>query len=385
MINLLKSFMFTFLVVQFAASAVAMEPADSGNPYAPRYGHPYRHGAVPTREAAARIGAWTAQQAVTSASASSLMLAYAGGADNIGVTSGKPKVYLVVYGSQWGVQGTDVQGNMTLSGDRAGSVPYLQMLFKGLGTGAELWSGVLTQYCDGPLVLPGAMHCPANAAHIAYPAGGALAGVWYDNSVASPPQATSRQLALEAVAAAQHFGNTTPASNRYAQYVILSPSGTQPDGFNTPESGFCAWHSYSGDNYLSGGAVSSPYGDVAFTNMPYVYDVGGSCMANAVNSGSRGALDGVSIVEGHEYAETLTDPTLGGWYNQVSGSLFAGEEIGDECSGFYPAPGFVQNVVMGNGAYAMQSLWSNDTGACEISHAVIDPGITDDIFASGFQ
>ena len=96
-------------------------------------------------------------------------------------------------------------------------------------------------------------------------------------------------------------------------------------------------------------------------------------------------LDGVSIVEGHEYAETLTDPTLGGWYNQVSSSLFAGEEIGDECSGVYPASGFVQNVVMGNGTYAMQSLWSNDTGSCEIAHAVIDAVTSDDIFASGFQ
>lgn len=313
------------------------------------------------------------------------MLAYAGGVDGIGVASGKPKVYLVVYGSQWGAKGTDAQGNMTFSGDIANSVPYLQMLFKGLGTGAELWSGVFTQYCDGASVSLGATRCPANAAHIGYPAGGALAGVWYDNSVASPAQASSHQLAQEAVAAAAHFGNTTPASNRYAQYVILSPSGTQPDGFNTPYSGFCAWHSYSGDTSLSGGAVASPYGDIAFTNMPYVHDVGGSCMANAVNAGSRGALDGVSIVEGHEYAETLTDPTLGGWYNQISTSMFAGEEIGDECSGIYPAPGFVQNVVTGNGTYAMQSMWSNDTGACEISHAIVGAGISDDIFGSGFQ
>jgi serine protease len=27
--------------------------------------------------------------------------------------------------------------------------PYLQQLFKGLGTGGELWSGVMTQYCQG--------------------------------------------------------------------------------------------------------------------------------------------------------------------------------------------------------------------------------------------
>ena len=386
MINLRNSLFVVSCVLQLAAGQAMAQSAGSGNPYSPRYAHPYRHGAVPTHEASTRMHAWSAQQPdATAVAASSLMLAYAGGTDDIGVTSGKPKVYLVVYGRQWGTKGTDAQGNMTLSHDLVGSVPYLQMLFRGLGTGAELWSGVATQYCDGHLVSAGATSCSASAAHVGYPAGGALAGIWYDNSVASPALATGRQLAQEAVAAAAHFGNTTPASNRYTQYVILSPSGTQPDGFNTPDSGFCAWHSYNGDTFSDGGPVASTYGDIAFTNMPYVYDAGSSCGADSVNVGNRGALDGVSIVEGHEYVETLTDPTYGGWYNQTSSPMFGGEEIGDECSGVYPAPGFTQNVVMGNGSYAMQSLWSNDTGACEISHAIVDGATEDTIFAAGFQ
>jgi len=48
-------------------------------------------------------------------------------------------------------------------------------------------------------------------------------------------------LAAEAVKAAGHFGNTTPASNRYAQYVVLSPDRHQADGSHTG-GGFCAWH-----------------------------------------------------------------------------------------------------------------------------------------------
>src|SRR5205807_6134036 len=88
-------------------------------------------------------------------------------------------------------------------------------------------------------------------------------------------------------------GNTTQASNRYAQYVILSPTGTHPDGFNTPSGGFCAWHDYNGDTTLSGGgAAPSPYGDIAFTNMPYVADLGASCGAHFVSN----SLDGYSIV-----------------------------------------------------------------------------------------
>src|SRR6266516_4915654 len=135
-----------------------------------------------------------------------------------------------------------------------------------LGGGGDLWSGVMTQYCD--CVAFGAQSCPAsNNAHVAYPTGGALAGVWVDESTASPNQATAFQLGTEAVNAAAHFGNTTAAANRDAQYVIMSPTGTHPDGFNTPSGGCCAWHDWNCDAYVG---VSSPYGDIAFTNSPYV-------------------------------------------------------------------------------------------------------------------
>jgi len=48
-------------------------------------------------------------------------------------------------------------------------------------------------------------------------AGGALKGVWYDNSAAEPTAASAAQIGAEAVKAAGHFGNTTAASNRHAQ------------------------------------------------------------------------------------------------------------------------------------------------------------------------
>jgi hypothetical protein len=47
-----------------------------------------------------------------------------------------------------------------------------------------------------------------------------------EESTASPSQATGHQLDVEAVNAAAHFGNTTAAANRDAQYVIISPHGT---------------------------------------------------------------------------------------------------------------------------------------------------------------
>jgi serine protease len=361
-----------FAVSTFGAAARDVPVA---NPYSPAYGHAYRHGVVPTLEALRQMHAYARQLGVGGLPGfGSETLSYGGGIDGIGVTSGQPKVYLVVYGSQWGNAGTDGSGNMTLSGDASGAVPYLQKLFKGLGTNGELWSGTVTQYCDGSQVASGATSCSSSAAHVGYPsAGSAFAGIWYDNSVASPSQATGAQLAQEAIKAAAHFGNTTAASNRYVEYVILSPSGTHPDGFNTTTGQFCAWHDYNGDSSLSGGAVSSPYGDIAFTNMPYVLDMTTSCGENYVNSGSAGVLDGFSIVEGHEYAETVTDQNpAGGWTNQQFLSSYNGEEIGDECAWIAPGKaGGAANVSLATGKFAMQSLWSNDTNTCAISHPIV--------------
>ncbi|HEY8012137.1 MAG TPA: PKD domain-containing protein, partial [Rudaea sp.] len=336
------------------------------NPYSPAAGHPYRHGPAPTQEAWQHMKEWATSHASPGGRTASKTLAYGGGVDGIGVTSGTPKVYLVVYGSQWGTIGTDSSGNVTLSNDAGGAVPYLQNVFKGVGTNNELWSGVMTQYCDGPGVATNATTCPSTGAtHVGYPAPtGAFAGIWYDNSVASPTQATALQLGQEAVKAATHFGNTTPASNRFAQYVILSPSGTHPDGFGASGS-FCAWHDWNGDV-----GASSTVGDVAFTNMPYVLDLGASCGQNFVNAGAAGNLDGFSIVNGHEYAETITDQNpAGGWTNHSSG-----QENADECAWISSGQGASANVVMATGTFAMQSTWSNDTNRCDISHVVVTGG-----------
>ncbi|HEV2639465.1 MAG TPA: putative Ig domain-containing protein [Actinocrinis sp.] len=343
-----------------AFSGVAQ--ATTAQPHPTTVDAPYRHGIEPM------LGHTLTNTSATPA-ASSNNLAYGGGIDGIGVTTGHEKVYLVFYGSQWGSASTNASGDTTLSGDPDGAAPYLQEFFKGLGTGNETWSGVMTQYCDG--VSTGATSCPASdTEHVAYPTGGALAGVWEDTSTASPQTASGHQLALEAISAAAHFGNTTAASNRDTQYDILSPTGTNPDNWTTQ--GFCAWHDYNGDSTLSGGAASSPYGDIAFTNMPYVADQGSGCGQGFVNS--PGTLDGFSIVNGHEYAETITDQNpAGGWTNS------GGEENGDLCAWISSGQGASQNLSLTTGTFAVQSTYANDfnsgAGGCEVSHPIVtNPG-----------
>jgi len=149
-----------------AQASVAHAPAVT-NPYSPAYHHPYRHGVLPTIPQLKKMRQWARAHPGMAPALSASDLSYGGGG-GIGVTTGHEKVYLVLYGSQWGTQSTDANGDLNLAGDPTGEAPYLQEFFKGLGTGGELWSGVMTQYCDG--VATGAQSCPAgNTEHVAYP------------------------------------------------------------------------------------------------------------------------------------------------------------------------------------------------------------------------
>ncbi|MFI6360648.1 putative Ig domain-containing protein [Streptomyces sp. NPDC050743] len=356
-----------------APQAVAAQPAPQGsgssvaNPYSPAYQHPYRHGALPTLQQHAKMKAWAASQKSASVATGPQTLSYGGGVDGIGVQSGHSKVYLVFYGTQWGTQSTNGSGDLTFSGDSAGAAPVAQEMFKDIGTGNERWSADLTQWCDGPNLTTGATSCPANANFVPYQSGGVLAGTWYDNSGASPSAATGHQLGAEAVKAASHFGNTTAASNRDAYYVILSPHGTNPDNY---QGQYCAWHDWNGDTTLTGGAVSSTVGDVAFSNQPYNIDSGSGCGVGFVNS--PGTLDGWTMTLGHEWHEMMSDQNpAGGWTNHT-GSSYNGQENSDECAWIAPGQtGGAANVTMGTGTFAEQASWSNDTNACAISHAIV--------------
>ncbi|OLB75901.1 MAG: hypothetical protein AUI14_20100 [Actinobacteria bacterium 13_2_20CM_2_71_6] len=128
---------------------------------------------------------------------------------------------------------------------------------------------------------------------------------------------------------------------------------------------------WSGDTNLPGGGVApAGYGDIAFTNLPYVRDVGFECGQNYVNSGGAGNLDGFSIIAGHEYAETITDQNPpGGW-------VADGGENGDKCSwiGTSGVQGGAANVALGTGTFAMQGTWSNafaNQGGCEITRPLV--------------
>ena len=345
------------------------------NPNHPAYDHPYRHGAIPTIEGKSKIDQWNqeffhngAAFASTQPSGSAGQLTFGGGTSGVGVGSGQVKVYLVVYGSQWVTQSTDANGNLKFSADSYNAASAVQQMFKGIGTNNETWQADLTQWCDGPNVANGASSCPSNAAFVPYQQN-IFAGAWYDNSVSSPSQATGTQLAQEAINAANHFGNTTAASNRYSYYIILSPPGTNPDNYKSTTNGFCAWHDYTGDGY----GVSPT--NIAFSNQPYNMELGASCGVGFVNGSTNGKLDGYTMTLGHEWHEMMSDMwPAGGWTNHTGGT-YNGQENSDECAWLSPGTaGGAANVAFSTGTFAQQASWSNDTANCAISHTILTHG-----------
>jgi len=259
-------------------------------------------------------------------------LSYHGGIGGVGVETA-PKIFLVLWGSQW-------------SNDPSGEAALLQSFYN--GAGGSSWTNSVTQYCEG--LATGTVFC--NGAGT--PAGnqsGILAGVWADNASTAPSKPRQSQLAAEAVKAAGHFGNTTGTSNASVQYVIATSHGHNSSGFGTS---YCAYHS----------STSSTVGNVAYTNLPYITDAGASCGANFNGLGPDA---GITIVAGHEMAETMTDQfPNGGWLDS------GGAENGDKCAWISSGQGAAADVTFSTGTFPVQSLWSNafngGSGGCVLSY-----------------
>ena len=195
-----------------------------------------------------------------------------------------------------------------------------------------------TQYCQG--AVSGSTTCGAGTTPITHPGTSPLVSTWFDTlNGPAPSGASQSQLAAEARRAAAYF-SPGAALGQNAQIVVVTPHGASPSGFGTS---YCAWHSYT-----SGPGV----GTIAYTNLPYILDAGASCGQGFVNV-AGGTLDGVSIVEGHEYAETVTDPLLNAWKDQQ------GAENGDKCAWINSGQGAATNLLLGGNRFAVQSLWSN--------------------------
>jgi hypothetical protein len=260
-------------------------------------------------------------------------LTFHGGTGGIGVETA-PKIYLVLWGSQWN------------NNDPSGEAAILEAFYQGVG--GSSWANSVTQYCEG---VPSGMVFCSGAGQAAGNPSGIFAGVWADNAGTAPSRPRQSQIAAEAVRAAQHFGNTTAASNANVQYVIATSHLHNSGGFGTQ---YCAYHSLT----------SSTVGNIAYTNLPYITDAGVSCGANFSGLGPNA---GITIVGGHEMAETMTDQFPdGGWLDS------SGAENGDKCAWISSGQGAAADITFSTGTFPVQSLWSNafnnGSGGCVLSY-----------------
>jgi serine protease len=231
-----------------------------------------------------------------------------------------PHVYLLLWGPNWSTDPNQVA-----------VANFLVNFYNGLGDQPDdNWSTVMKEYPDGS-------GPPAFS-------NGVYAGTWHDTS--SPPvngMLGQVGLATEADTFTAAMGVTDLND---AQVIVATQSGTCPDGFDAPmcnpgPGSYCAWHSSSNE---------------PFTNLPYILDAGTACGENSVNT--NGTDDGLSIVAGHEYAATITDPfPSSGWWDPADPN---GGEIADKCVW----DGFSHDVTLATGIFAMQPEWSNNAGNC---------------------
>jgi hypothetical protein len=162
-------------------------------------------------------------------------------------------------------------------------------------------------------------------------------GIWEDDVNPVPTNPTDAQVAAEALNGVAHFGYDPNGS-----YVVATPHGHSSAGFGTS---YCAYHSAT----VSNGKV------VSYTNLPYMPDAGANCGANFITppSDESGTDEGVTIVEGHEYGESVTDP------NPFSGWNSPQAEIGDLCAWTN-----VLNDPFRSKLYSSQPMFSNATQSC---------------------
>jgi hypothetical protein len=226
----------------------------------------------------------------------------------------KPVVYVVF----WGFSGR--------SADPSGERAYLTKFLKGVG--GSSWMNITHQYYQ---IVHG-KHQRIMNPH------GQLAGTWVDLTDPEPSAPSDAQIQAEARNLVAHFGFSSNAS-----YVVATSHDHNSSGFGST---YCAYHD----------ATSSAGGTISYTNLPYMTDAGANCGENFINPGHGGLLDGVSVVEGSEYAESQTDPQPpSGWT----------PEIGGLCAWQKPPAG---DITLSTGAFAVQGLFSNASGSCVIKY-----------------
>jgi hypothetical protein len=211
-------------------------------------------------------------------------------------------------------------------GDPDGLQPLLEAYTKSMGGSGH--NNIETQYYQT---------VSSQTTYITNPAQ-QYGGSWNDeHPIAKHP--TDAQVAGEALRAVGHFGY-----DPNGVYIVATARGHDEVKFGT------VWCSYHNDTVYN----KMP---IAYSNLPYMTDATGGikCGANIIKPphDEKGKDEGMTIMAGHEYGETITDPyPFSGWTGPNG-------EIADPCqwSG-------IANDKFGKKSYTMQPMVSDAVEKC---------------------
>ncbi len=230
-----------------------------------------------------------------------------------------PKVWLVFWGAQWNNQTlTDSSGVYTNYQAQQLLINFFQSL------SGSPWVGTLTQYCQGPP--PGTTNCASfqGAAYITNPMP-LVKGWWVDTWDPLPANGAAVDLWAARTEAGNAFNYIHDAS---AIFMIFTPSGQK---WNFLGSNACAWHDeVDGGPWLSFGFV--PYTPDGLGAPSYAvcsnYAVNPIVSVASTGGYGDGYFDGLTMGAVHEYAEAVTDPFSGGWFDSTGYSGEIGDNVG---------------------------------------------------------
>jgi hypothetical protein len=166
-------------------------------------------------------------------------------------------------------------------------------------------------------------------------------GSWNDNS-AVPKRPNDGQIAAESLKAVGHFGYDPNGI-----YFVVTPHKHSEVDFGSK---WCAYHSYA----------YSQKTPIPYAYLPYIPDAGTNCGSNSITppSGESGTNEGVTIMAGHEFGESITDPLPFTAWTGPAG------EIADVCAFQH-----IANDPFGKKSYTMQPMVSDATRACVQSYS----------------
>jgi hypothetical protein len=264
-----------------------------------------------------------------------------------GMVEGNTSVTLIFWGSWWN---TNAQA--------APVITELTNLFGGL-RGAS-WAKTVTQYCDAYGNQPYTSQRP-----------GVLSSAQVDPSKV-PAAPTRQQMTDEAAKYAFVPNGLGPFA--VGVPMIITPPGVTPVGdgpVGSTTSAECGHHSWGP---VAEGGVNI---NIQWADVPY-----GVISATPVCK-PTGTAQGLSVTAGHEWAETVTDPYIGGsgaparvqtaW--AAKGTQHPADEIGDLCEGptdIYGNPVKDFWLKLSTGRFWMQPLWSNEAGPSAQPGACVD-------------